>query len=387
MKHITPISIFLIEGEFYQSGLNKEFWHGDKFDPDVRTKLIQIAHDFYKDLKVTIPIEDIQLTGSLANYNWTEHSDLDVHVIMDLSKINEDVELVKKALDGIKFQWNIRHKVEIRGHDIELYGQDLNQLHLASGLYSLMKDEWIRKPKYEPPTIDPKDVHRKVEAYMTQIEELEKEYHSIKSPSDATDVMEKANVIKKKISKTRDEQLVHKGGEFSVENLVFKELRNNGAIGKLIKLKSLAYSKIYSEPMNAALSKVKEVSESDSSKVSAKGGIVLVKGPEMVDGSRLFLFWVTWEHDVARGGRLVGLESPMQICEKDGQLYARKVTFGPGDLTKYTGLKTLQTGVNSKRHTPLWYHTIKYSSPEKMLSELAPLIKAIPGIKLNFQKP
>ena len=384
MKHITPIYNFLMEGEFYQAGLNKNFWQGEKFDPEVRTKLIQIANDFYKDLKVSIPIEDIQLTGSLANYNWTEHSDLDVHVIMDLSKINKDVELVKKAMDGLKFQWNLRHKVEIRGHDIELYAQDKEQLHLASGLYSLMRDEWIRKPKYDPPSVDPMDVHRKAKVYEYEAESIEDALNKAKTPEEANEAMERCSVAMTKIWKARDEKLAHNRGEFSVENLAFKELRNNGTIGKLIQLKALAYSKIYSEPMDAALDKVKAVNESDS--ISAKDGIVIVKGPDLNDGSRLFLFWVEWEKQINSGGRLVGLENPMQIYEKDGRLTLRKITFKPGELTKFTGLNSLKTVLNSKKHTPLWYETIKYSNPQRVLTELDQSIRAIPGIKINFQK-
>jgi len=237
---------FITENAFYQESLNPYFWQGEDFDPDVRTKLLRIAQDFYEDLDVEIPIEDIQLTGSLANYNWTKYSDLDVHVIMDLSLINEDIELVKKALDGVRLIWNQRHPVVIKGHDVELYAQDLNQLHLASGLYSLMKGEWLRKPEFNPPKVDPRDVYRKVQANGVAIEELKSQLEKA-GPAEAKDVMDQASALKKKISRARDEKLAHKGGEFSVENLVFKEMRNNGMFGDLIDIKSKAYSKIYSD--------------------------------------------------------------------------------------------------------------------------------------------
>jgi len=254
---LARFSEFLIEGEFYNDSLNSLFWKGDQFDPMIRTKLLQIAQDFYEDLDVDIPIEDIQLTGSLANYNWTEFSDLDVHVIMDLSLVNDDVELVKKAMDGLRFQWNQRHPVVIRGHDVELYAQDTNQVHLASGLYSLMKGEWLRKPEFNPPTVDPKDVHRKVQAYGVQIEQL-KERLAMADPDEARDILEQASVLKKKISRARDEKLARKGGEFSVENLVFKQMRNNGMFGDLIDIKSEAYSRMYSEPHDVKIEKENE---------------------------------------------------------------------------------------------------------------------------------
>ena len=237
---------FILESRFYQSELNKSFWDDFKFDEEVRLKLLRIAQDFYEDLDIDIPILDIQLTGSLANYNWTKYSDLDVHVIMDLSKINQDVELVKKALDGIRVSWNQRHPVVVRKHDVELYAQDINQLHLASGLYSLLNDKWLRQPQYNPPTVDAKDVDRKTTAYRHEIAELNRRLNKA-NPEEAATILEYATALKKKISRARDEKLAHTGGEFSVENLVFKEMRNNGAYGDLIKLKSNAYSKIYSE--------------------------------------------------------------------------------------------------------------------------------------------
>lgn len=246
MKYLISYHNFISEGEFYQESLNPKFWRNEQFDPEVREKLLNIANDFYEDLEVDAPILDIQLTGSLANYNWTKYSDLDVHVIMDLSEVNEDISLVKKALDGIRFMWNQRHPVVIREHDVELYAQDIHQLHLASGLYSLLNDEWIRKPQYAPPTIDPKDVERKVEAYGHEIEEAQRMLDRAE-PDTARLVMNYISALKKKISRSRDEQLAKKGGEFSVENLVFKRMRNNGMYGKLIDLKSAAYSKIYSE--------------------------------------------------------------------------------------------------------------------------------------------
>jgi hypothetical protein len=231
MKHLISYLNFISEGEFYQESLNPKFWKDERFDPEIREKLLSIANDFYKDLEVDTPILDIQLTGSLANYNWTKYSDLDVHVILDLSKVNEDISLVKKAMDGIRFMWNQRHPVVIREHDVELYAQDMHQLHLASGLYSLLNDEWIRKPQYTPPTVDSRDVERKVEAYGHEIEEAQRMLDQA-DPENARIVMSYISALKKKISRSRDEQLAKKGGEFSVENLVFKRMRNNGMYGK-----------------------------------------------------------------------------------------------------------------------------------------------------------
>ena len=200
MKHIKPYTRFINEGQFYKGELNSVFWQDGKFNQEVRTKLLQIANDFYTDLKVDAPITDIHLTGSLANFNWTEHSDLDVHVIMDFKHIDDDIDLVKTALDGKRFIWNLRHPVKIKGYDVELYAQDVNEPHVASGLYSLMKDEWITEPQPSNPQIDEKDVMRKVAAYKIEIEELENEVKKADS-EEAREALDRISALKQKIMK------------------------------------------------------------------------------------------------------------------------------------------------------------------------------------------
>lgn len=240
-KFIKPIKEKIV----YNRILCPKFWTNGQFNQEVRTKLLQVANDFYSDLKIKVPIIDIHLTGSMANYTWTESSDLDVHVHVDFSLIDENVELVNQAMQGQKFVWNLRHPVNISGHDVELYIQDKNTHTISSGIYSLLKDEWVSKPRYEPPSIDMRYVAGKVEAYKSEIEELEKLIREDES-DDARLIFDRAKVLKKKISGSRDESL-RKTGEFSIENLVFKELRSQGYIGKLIKLQARAYSAIYSD--------------------------------------------------------------------------------------------------------------------------------------------
>jgi hypothetical protein len=233
---------------FYQPSLNPKVWlKGAKINPEIRDRLLEIADDFYSALKIDIPIEDIHLTGSLANYTWTQYSDFDVHVLLDFAKLNEDTALVKKALDGQRFMWNQRHPVEIVGHDVELYAQDINEPHTASGLYSLLKQEWITTPKYNPPSVDPKDISRRVEALETEIDMLEEEIHEGLYGLTQETLISKVDWLKEKIMKARKDGLSERG-EFSVENLTFKALRNAGYIEKLIDLGAEAYRKRHSDP-------------------------------------------------------------------------------------------------------------------------------------------
>jgi len=243
---------------FYNDELNPKFWEGKKnrsgetvwiFDPLVRNKLVKIAKDFYKgfgDILEKIEISDIVLTGSLANYNYTDSSDLDVHVLVDFSKSKVDKKTLKKALDGVRFIWNLRHDVKIRGHEVELYIQDINEPHTSTGLYSLLNKRWIKIPKFTQPKSKDSNVILKVEGLMNDINNLSSKLLSTGSSKNSKELHKKANKLLQKIYKMRKEGL-SSNGESSVGNLTFKKLRSEGYITKLIDVISRSYEKIYSE--------------------------------------------------------------------------------------------------------------------------------------------
>ena len=232
---------------FYNETLNEKFWSEDKeFDPGIRDKLLSITDDFIDNLDLEgVDIYDVTLTGSSSNYNYNEYSDLDVHVLIDFKDINNDEELVKKALDGQRFVWNLRHNVSLKGHDVEMYIQDKDEPHVASGLYSLKYDKWITEPSYDPPSIDIRDVFKKSSAIETDIAIL-KERVLMARGEEAKELYNKAKALKQKISKMRQRGLAREG-EFSIENLAFKVLRNSQVIGDLIDLVSASYDRIYTE--------------------------------------------------------------------------------------------------------------------------------------------
>ena len=249
MKNILNFPGWISEQrtDFYKKELNPSFWKNGEFDQDIREKLLKIARDFYTALKIEVEIKDIQLTGSLANYNWTDKSDLDVHVLIDFNDIDDNVELVKKALEGMRFMWNLRHKIVLRGYDVELYIQDIKEPHIASGLYSLLNNEWLRIPKYNPPDIDYNDIDKKYLGLVSEINEVENLLdNSNFSQASEEELYQYALRIKKKILDMRKQGLAREG-EFSVENLVFKKLRSEGYIEKIIEMISKAYINIYNE--------------------------------------------------------------------------------------------------------------------------------------------
>ena len=246
-------------GPFYNDVLSPVFWtkKTDKsgkvsweFDQRVRRKLLRIANEFFEKFDGILKqkdIVDVQLTGSLSNYNYTPLSDLDVHVIVNLEGIDDDnPKILKSALDGIRFVWNLRHDIKIRGYDVELYVQDAKEPHTASGLFSLLNNEWIKNPIFDPPEIDEVDVNMKADSLAYEIDQIETKLLVTTLPSNAKELYKRGIKLKEKIQKMRKESL-SKDGEFSIGNLAFKKLRNEGYIEKLIDIIAEAYNKIYTE--------------------------------------------------------------------------------------------------------------------------------------------
>ncbi len=231
------------ESQFYNDTLHPSFWDAAKnFDQDLREKLLAIAQDVSEGAGVkTDLIDDIQLTGSMANFNYTDFSDLDVHILLDFAKINHDEDLVKKALDGKRFVWNLRHDITMGGHDVEVYFQDTEEPHKASGLYSILNNEWIREPEHNEPEVDARDVSAKADRIKGEIADLEVALQS--TPAEELDnLAEAAAALRAKVAKMRKDSL-EANGEFGIGNLAFKELRNSEDMGRLIDVAHAIYDK------------------------------------------------------------------------------------------------------------------------------------------------
>ena len=238
---------FIAENKIaYQNRLCPELWEGKILNKRIEDKLLRLARDFFEELKFDTEILDIELVGSLANFNYTANSDIDIHIMLDFADINEDVMLVKTAVDGQRFMWNLRHNIVIRDHDVEIYVQDKNEEHITAGSYSLLKHKWIKFPIHNPPDVDTADIEPKYNARVYDIEELEKMSEKELDPNDAELYYNKAKELKSKIMKARKAGL-SESGEFSIENLVFKKLRNDGKFKKLIDVVTVLYDKIYSQ--------------------------------------------------------------------------------------------------------------------------------------------
>ena len=235
-----------------QNKLNPKIWVNDLMDSRVRLKLMDIAQDFIEFLDVNwVKPEDTIVVGSIANYNWSRYSDIDLHIVIDYSKVDERKKFVENYFQSKKREWNETHDgISIFGYPVELYVQDKDAENASSAVYSIDKNKWIKKP--EPTTFTKKDIDslaikKKASSIMTDIEDLEKkkekadgdEYKNRKLYDDSSDLIDDITSKRKtSLSKTKD--------EMNTDNLVFKVLRRNGYLDKLFNLRDKTYDKMNS---------------------------------------------------------------------------------------------------------------------------------------------
>jgi len=223
-----------------RDNLNPKIWDEDqKMKSDVRKTLLKIADDYFESLEISdVDIEDVTMTGSLANYNWSKYSDVDLHIVIDYKDVPVDEELVQGFFKSKSSNWNKEHDVKIYGYDVEIYVQDINETHHSTGVYSVLNNEWVTKPERKKITLNDKSVKDKSNRFMDRIEDLYDELDE-GNYEEAIDGVDK---LTEKIKKMRQSGL-ESGGEFSVENMVFKVLRRNGMLDRLYDIKTVAYDK------------------------------------------------------------------------------------------------------------------------------------------------
>jgi hypothetical protein len=197
--------------------LNPKIWQDSELAPEVADKLKQIARAFEEFIGVDIKVIDYTITGSNANYTWTAYSDLDLHLIVPGTPLDEERELfsAKKAL------WSEQHTITIKGLPVECYVQGEDEPHHSTGVYSIVQNQWLVEPKKIKPEVDDSAVEAKKDGVMRAIEQalLSKDLAQLRT-------------VKDKITQMRKSGL-ERAGEWSVENLVFKILRNLGLIDQI----------------------------------------------------------------------------------------------------------------------------------------------------------
>ena len=222
--------------------LEPSLWRQQELKESIARRLQKIAQDFIDGLPVEINIEDITLTGSLANYNWSEYSDVDLHIIVNYGEIDADRALVKAYFDNARIKWNMKHNIRVKGYDVEIYVEDSREQHLSSGVYSILKGEWIKKPRRYESSIDFIAARRKADDIEMQANMV----RNIITMNKLGPAIKRIDRLKRKIKNMRAAGLQSPKQEFSTENIAFKILRRNGILDMIEDLKNEAYDQLHS---------------------------------------------------------------------------------------------------------------------------------------------
>ena len=202
----------LIESVEVHDELNPKLWDGLELLPDVSEALKNIADEFQKFVDIPLNIVDIEIVGSNAGYNYTDNSDIDLHIIVNTDLTYTDPAILQQLYNARKGSFNDNYDLEVNGLPVELYIEDLNSGNATNGRYSLMKDDWVVTPVKQE--IQLPDISDELITYQEKCADM------LKSDN-AQQIQDFINELymMRKVSLSKD-------GEFSKGNLIFKELRN-----------------------------------------------------------------------------------------------------------------------------------------------------------------
>lgn len=374
-----------------QSGLNKDIWDDkDTLNPKVKFKLLEIAKDFFKDLELPkdIKIKDIIFTGSLANFNWSKFSDIDLHLIIDFNQFKEDKDFITKHFKTEKTLWNDNHDIKIYSYPIEIYVQDVDDKLEATAIYSVLHNKWVLKPSKQDFKVDISTLKKKGKKFFNQFDDIKKDFNN----KNYKQVVKKIDTLWDRIKYMRQSGL-EEGGEFSIENILFKVLRRTPFMDDLDEMRKDAYDK--SMTLNEGV-----INENN---IWYDGGILLIKGAKDNEGNqRLFATHIKKIIELPRNrkddskgvaARMALLsdvfylikEIPNPNIEGNTILKGFKMDYKTNiSLSKVLKMKGQSASVvinNNK--VPLHWETLRYNSIGVMLNKLSNDIKQIPDINLQ----
>lgn len=223
-------------------------WKPDgKLDSRIRLKLLDIADDFWKYVNLTwVEPSGIILTGSICNFNWSQYSDIDLHLIVDFDEIDEKTEFVRDYLDAKKNEWNNEHSgLQIMGYQVELYVQNLGEMPESNGIYDLEENDWIKEPNPDDIKsigLNKFSIKDRAAKIMTIIDDM---YNALNATDDSHKIEtigDDAQYLWKKVKAMRKASL-ESNGESGAGNIVYKILRRTQYLDKLFRLFSVVYDR------------------------------------------------------------------------------------------------------------------------------------------------
>jgi predicted nucleotidyltransferase len=252
--NINDINSFRLDDAVkFHDRLNPAIFDDDHLDDEVREQLLLIAKDFMEHMGLNdIKVADVRLYGSNAAYTYTPHSDLDLHILVDMTKLTDDA-VYLELFNSKKTVYNDSHDITVRGIDVELYIQDANDVVKSLGDYSVLHDRWVKYPSKRRANLDQHNTRQKFEKLLA-LTRL-----ALKS-----DNLEQLDNLLSTIKRYRQAGL-DVGGEFSPENLAYKALRSKKAVDALYRHKNRLHSTSLSmdEQINECSGYIPSESEKD----------------------------------------------------------------------------------------------------------------------------
>lgn len=201
--------------------LNPKLWEDEKLIPEVKNKIVEIVSNFEEYVEIPLHIVDIVIVGSNASYNYTQYSDLDVHIIVNpelIPDISEEIQTL--ILNLKKTAFNKEFDIKIKKIPVELYVEDLHSTAVSNGIYSVTEDRWVKVPE-KISTREEYDITEELDNWTERISAAvtSGSYEELSSLLDALYLMRKNSIAI--------------DGEYSKGNEIFKTLRDRGYLSQL----------------------------------------------------------------------------------------------------------------------------------------------------------
>ena len=247
--------------------LADKLWKGFNLNPKARLRLLDIADDFWETVDVSwVKPSKIILTGSICNFNWSKYSDIDLHLVVDFSKVDERADFVQEYFDGKKNDWNNKHKkLKIYGYPVEVYVEDINAKTESGGIYDLEENKWIKKPvkdDIKDIKLDKYSIKNLVAKYCTKIDNICDEAETTDDSHVLGEIGERANKLLNRIRKMRKFGL-ERSGESDPFNIAYKCYRRMGYLDKLFDIKSELYDRVKSISESRKVGLTEDVNPND----------------------------------------------------------------------------------------------------------------------------
>jgi hypothetical protein len=255
-----------------KSELDKDIWIGKKFKPSHKKEIVSKIEKFAKKMFPENKIKKMYILGSITTFQYNQTSDIDVQIISDLSD-KQIKELAKQLPNG----WELGST----HHPVNYYLTNSEENAKKSvTLYDLDSDKWIREPKKSKVKVPISYILEIAKFFMDgidlriaeyerdkiELEQLKKQLDDQKSEIDIDELKQaiemKENEIKSDLDAIHVGHHVFKafrregfdkkddGPQFlisiqsndpnySMNNLVYKEIETHGYMDKLKKYEDL----------------------------------------------------------------------------------------------------------------------------------------------------